>query len=80
MADDFPRHREAAYVDRDIHEFLSAEAEEKSVDVDELISELLKRDIAIIETAGYFTGPQLGAQRAVDTCRRHRDTLPSAIL
>ena len=44
--------RVAVYVDLEIHEFLSAKAEKKGVEVDELINELLKQDIAIIETVG----------------------------
>lgn len=44
--------RVAVYLDLDIHDFFSAKAEKKGVEVDEIINELLKRDIAIIETAG----------------------------
>ena len=37
-------------LDREVLEFLSARAEMKGVEIDEIINELLKRDMAIIET------------------------------
>jgi hypothetical protein len=44
--------RVAVYVDLDIHEVLSAKAEKKGIGVDEIVNELLRQDVAIIETAG----------------------------
>jgi hypothetical protein len=44
--------RVPVYLDLSVLEFFSAKAEQKGVEVDEIINELLKRDIAIIETAG----------------------------
>jgi hypothetical protein len=41
-----------AYLDPEVLEFLSAKAEKKGVELDEIVNELLKRDIGIIETAG----------------------------
>jgi hypothetical protein len=40
------------YLEPEVLEFLTAKAEKKGVDLDEIVNELLKRDIAIIETAG----------------------------
>lgn len=44
--------RVPVYLDLTVLEFLSAKAEKKGVEVEELINELLKRDIAIVETVG----------------------------
>jgi hypothetical protein len=44
--------RVPVYLDLTVLEFFSAEAEKKGVEVDEIINELLRRDIAILETAG----------------------------
>jgi hypothetical protein len=40
------------YLDPEVLQFLSAKAEKKGVELDEIVNELLKRDIGIIETAG----------------------------
>jgi hypothetical protein len=40
------------YLDPEVLEFLSAKAEKRGVELDEIVNELLKRDIGIIETAG----------------------------
>jgi hypothetical protein len=39
------------YLEPEVLEFLAAKAEEKGVGLDEIVNELLKRDIATIETA-----------------------------
>jgi hypothetical protein len=40
------------YLDPEVLAFLSARAEKKGVEIDQIVNDLLKRDIAIIETAG----------------------------
>lgn len=40
------------YLEPDVLAFLSARAEKKGVEIDEIVNDLLKRDIGIIETAG----------------------------
>lgn len=42
----------SVYLEPDVLAFLSAKAAKKGVDIDQLVNDLLKRDIAIIETAG----------------------------
>ncbi len=39
------------YLDADVREYLTARAKAKGIEVNDLVNELLKRDIAIIETA-----------------------------
>jgi hypothetical protein len=40
------------YLDADVHQFLAARARARGVDVSELVNELLKKDIELIESAG----------------------------
>jgi hypothetical protein len=40
------------YLEPDVLAFLSAQAEKKGVSLDQLVNDLLKRDIGIIETVG----------------------------
>lgn len=40
------------YLEPEVLAFLSAKAEKKGVEVDQIVNDLLKRDIGIIETAG----------------------------
>ena len=40
------------YLEPDVLAFLAAKAEKKGVEIDRIVNDLLKRDIAIIETAG----------------------------
>ena len=40
------------YLEPDVLAFLTAQAEEQGVSVDEFVNNLLKRDIGIIKTAG----------------------------
>jgi hypothetical protein len=40
------------YLEPEVLAFLSARAEKKGVEIDQIVNDLLKRDIAIIETAG----------------------------
>jgi hypothetical protein len=40
------------YLEPEVLAFLSAKAEKKGVEIDRIVNDLLKRDIAIIETAG----------------------------
>ncbi len=39
------------YLDADVRDYLTARAKAKGIEVNDLVNELLKRDIAIIETA-----------------------------
>ncbi len=39
------------YLDAEVREYLTARAKAKGIEVNDLVNELLKRDIAIIETA-----------------------------
>ncbi len=38
------------YLDRDVEGYLAAEAKRKGVDLSELVNDLLKKDIAILES------------------------------
>jgi hypothetical protein len=40
------------YRDPEVLAFLSAQAEKKGVEIDRIVNDLLKRDIAIVETVG----------------------------
>jgi hypothetical protein len=40
------------YLEPEVLAFVSAKAEKKGVEIDRMVNDLLKRDIAIIETAG----------------------------
>ena len=40
------------YLEPEVLAFLSAKAEKKGVEIDQIVNDLLKRDIGIIETAG----------------------------
>jgi hypothetical protein len=40
------------FIESDIHDFLAQLAEQKKVAVDELVNELLRADITIIQSAG----------------------------
>lgn len=40
------------YLEPDVLAFLAAKAEKKGVEIDQIVNDLLKRDIGIIETGG----------------------------